>query len=178
MKCLKPLRPNHGFTLIELMVVVAIIGIGTAMAFPRLQSYVARGKQAEGKIRLAAVYGLQRQFFSYYFSYHMGMEALSYPDTVGSNHYRVETCTGATTWAGTVSGYVGPSGNVFRNYTTTVGPWTGSLSPACNITACASVGNNPQTFSLRAYGQIRHSYAVDGWTMDINKTLVNCGRGY
>ena len=41
-------KVQHGFTLIELMIVVAIIGILVSVAFPAFQSYTIRAQISEG----------------------------------------------------------------------------------------------------------------------------------
>lgn len=56
-------KSNKGFTLIELMIVVVIIGILSAMAIPRFMSASTRTKQSEAKLILKQIYVNQRAYF-------------------------------------------------------------------------------------------------------------------
>jgi type IV pilus assembly protein PilE len=56
-------RKMRGITLLELMVVVVIIGILTAIAFPNYREFVARAKRTEAKALLLEIATNQERFY-------------------------------------------------------------------------------------------------------------------
>lgn len=57
-------RVQQGFTLIELMIVVAIVGILAAIALPAYQDYTVRAKVSEGLARMAEAKTSVAEYFS------------------------------------------------------------------------------------------------------------------
>jgi len=53
---------NKGFTLIELMIVVAIIGILASIAYPSYQEYVLRAKRGDGKAAILSAQLAQEKY--------------------------------------------------------------------------------------------------------------------
>lgn len=63
------LPKQRGFTLIEVMIVVVIIGILASIAYPSYQEYVWRANRAEGQAFLQDVSARQERYFSQNNSY-------------------------------------------------------------------------------------------------------------
>lgn len=62
MKAVRTLKNQGGFSLIELMIVVAIIGILASIAVPNFQKFQRRAKQSEGKGYLASIFTAEKGF--------------------------------------------------------------------------------------------------------------------
>lgn len=57
-------RRQDGFTLIELMIVVVIVGILTSVAVPAYRDYVVRGYRAEGRNALVDIAAREERYYS------------------------------------------------------------------------------------------------------------------
>lgn len=58
-----------GFTLIELMITVAVIGILASIAYPSYQESVRKSKRAEGRVALLQVLQQQERYMTQYNTY-------------------------------------------------------------------------------------------------------------
>ncbi len=57
-------KDSQGFTLIELMIVVAIIGILAAVAIPQYQNFTKKSKASEAKVILDAITTAEASYFA------------------------------------------------------------------------------------------------------------------
>jgi len=85
---MKKLISNQaGFTLVELMVVVAIIGILSAVAIPNFKTYQAKAKTSEAKLALASIYSAETSLMGDYDAYGTCLSFAGYNPTGVQNYY-------------------------------------------------------------------------------------------
>lgn len=125
-----PLLPSAGFSLIELMITVAIVALLAAIAVPSYTDYLRRGAIEEGTAALASGRVALEQYF---------LDHRSYVDATcptSTAKFTVSCTTTATTYVITATGIGNVSGFVYTlNETglrTTAGPW--GTGASCWIT--------------------------------------------
>ncbi len=171
-------NPN-GFTLVELMVVVAIIGILSAIAVPNFKKYQAKSKQSEAKIQLAAVYSVQIGANSDYDSFATCIGDLGF-DTPPRGYYAV----GFGADDATTRGYITTRGGACTNTTFFISPGilleaeAGNTNVAATNLATYDAVPTEDTFEATAVGNISRDVAFDHWSINQNKALVNELAGY
>ncbi|MCI0570727.1 MAG: prepilin-type N-terminal cleavage/methylation domain-containing protein, partial [Myxococcaceae bacterium] len=166
---------NRGFTLIELMIVVAIIGILAAIAIPNFIKFQARSKQSEAKTNLKAVFTAQKSFFGEKDRYEIRGDIIGFDPEKGNRYfYRLDnTCT--NTWTRDAAGAVAPAtgyecitqDQIRFGTATNVdvalsgAPTTGNAPAASGVLGtCPTCG-----FTATAAGNADNEAAMDSWAI-------------
>lgn len=107
-------RSRLGFTLIELMITVAIIAVLASVAIPAFRNYQLKSKRAEAFSNLSGIAKMEQSYFAEYDAY-TGTEdtsLLSYPGSPGADKRAWtsagESAFGALGWS--------PDGAVYYDY--------------------------------------------------------------
>lgn len=163
------LNTQKGFTLIELMIVVGIIGILVTIAAPNFAKYQSKARQAEAKIGLAALYTAEKSFYSEYSAYLGSLDGIGYQPEGNRRFYgtgfAANHTTSPTGYAGTLLN--GMNANANAPYTCTALNYAASALPA-------GLTGDSQTFTAGAVGCIRQGAASgDNWTINDTKVLSN-----
>lgn len=128
---------SAGFTLIELMIVVAIIGILSAIAVPAYGDYVRRGKITEAISGLSDIRVKMEQFFQDRRTYDGGCAAGTIAPLPANTNNFTFSCTfgaGNTTYTATATGINSMAGFLYTvdqvnaKSSTITGAWTASSS--------------------------------------------------
>jgi type IV pilus assembly protein PilA len=163
---LSKLRSKKGFTLIELMIVVAIIGILAAIAIPNFLKFQAKSKMSEAKTNLGAIYTGQLSYFGEQNSYG-NFAAINWsPSGTPRYHFAL----GA--WA--------DNNDLNRGSLVLNAPepttWTANINNAVTSAGVAVVPVAPMfdnaSFTAGAGGKISTVLYSDGWSMNQLRQLV------
>ena len=91
------INQNKGFTLIELMIVVAVITIIAAIAIPAYSDYVTRAKRADGKTALASLQLAQEKYRANNPTYATSAASIPFATTSPDGYYTISISSATAT---------------------------------------------------------------------------------
>lgn len=178
----KILKNPLGFTLVELMVVVAIIGILSAIAVPNFKKYQAKSKQSEAKIQLAAIYNSEVGAQSDYDTYGTCLGMMGYEQSP-RGYYIVGFLTGidaSAKFSGCTSGGITAAATAPDATDRITPPFTQLAAVTANKPATLTLASTASqtTFTAAAEASISSAVALDKWSITETKNLSNNTPGY
>ena len=130
-------KKNAGFTLIELMIVVAIVGILAAVAIPAYQDYTARAQVSEGAATAAAI---KTAISEYYASQGAYPPANTYDELDGGRYTATATHDANGIITVTLRG-AAPVNTRVQGYVFTMSPTLNAAGDAIVSWSCATAGD-------------------------------------
>ena len=190
---------SKGFSLVELMIVVAIIGLLAAVGVPQYQKFQARARQGEAKSSLSALYAAEQSFYGEWNQYSTNLKNIGFGVTGTGLRYVTgfsqTTCTGYSTGAGAPDEVAGGAANfshlatVCQNQAAFWATPTGVPTTGCNVyysttlpgTASLCTNGAASVFTGYAVGNPNNTIAnatpTDGWTINQVKKITNSTAG-
>lgn len=172
-------RMAAGFTLIELMITIGIVGILVRIAVTNYNRVMGKSHNAEAKLALATTYMGEKNFYAQHSYYVQGMKDIAYTPEGTTRFYTIGWT--AVSQSGTLTSYLDAATGA-TILTGTTASWARVNYPA-TYTSCtlATLSSTPgsatvagQTFSIVATGQIVNAATnCDTWTINDSKTLSN-----